>query len=79
MRTTIDIPDHLLVEAKQLAAKQHRPLTVLVSESLRAYLAEQRMQKPARHVSFPTNKRAKPRAGLDLTDTSALWGADDSL
>ncbi len=38
MRTTIDIPDHLLVEAKQLAAERHLPLTRLFEDSLRLYL-----------------------------------------
>jgi len=27
MRTTVDLPDHLLVDAKKLAAERHVPLT----------------------------------------------------
>jgi hypothetical protein len=79
MRTTIDIPDHLILEAKQLAAQQRRPLTVLFSESLRAYLADQRQRRPTRSPSFPVNRAAKPCSDLDLTDTSALWSIDDSV
>ena len=44
MRTTVDIPDHLLAEAEQLAAEGHLPLTRLLEDSLRFYLSEQRMR-----------------------------------
>ena len=79
MRTTIDIPDHILVEAKQVAAKQRRPLTVLVTESLRLYLAELRKQRPVRSPTFPINETSRPCSGVDLTDTSSLWSLDDSV
>jgi hypothetical protein len=45
MRTTVDIPEHLLVEAKQLAAERHLPLTRLFEDSLRLYLGEQRLRR----------------------------------
>jgi hypothetical protein len=80
MRTTIDIPDHVLIEAKQLAAQQRRPLTVLVTESLRRYLAEERRRTPKRATPrLPSNKTARACSNIDLSDTSALWSIDDSL
>jgi hypothetical protein len=39
MKTTFDIPEELLVEAKKRAAELRRPLRVLVTEGLRAQLA----------------------------------------
>lgn len=39
MKTTFDIPEELLVEAKKLAAELRRPLRALVTEGLRAQLA----------------------------------------
>jgi len=60
MRTTIDLPDHLLVDAKKLAAERHVPLTRLLEESLRAYLAEER-----------TRPRGKPEPLLGDTKCMA--------
>ncbi|MEW6271652.1 MAG: hypothetical protein AB1689_20405 [Thermodesulfobacteriota bacterium] len=39
MKTTFDIPEDLLVEAKKRAAELRRPLRALVTEGLRAQLA----------------------------------------
>jgi hypothetical protein len=73
MRTTIDLPDHLLVDAKKLAAERHVPLTRVLEESLRAYLAEQRLRAEAAPAPLPLLTEPRPVAGLDLDDTSRLW------
>jgi hypothetical protein len=74
MRTTIDIPDHLLVEAKQLAAERHLPLTRLFEDSLRLYLGEQRLRRvQAEPAPLPLLRDPVPVAGIDLDDTSRLW------
>jgi len=72
MRTTIDLPDHLLVEAKKLAADQRRPLTRVVEESLRTYLAEQRLRgREDEPRELPVLEDPVPL--VDLDDTSGLW------
>lgn len=74
MRTTVDLPDHLLVEAKQLAAERHLPLTRLFEESLRSYLGEQRLRRrDAAPPPLPVLKGPVPVKGVDLSDTSRLW------
>lgn len=74
MRTTIDIPEHLLVEAKQLAAERHLPLTRLFEDSLRLYLVEQgRRRAQAEPSSLPLLRDPVPVEGIDLDDTSRLW------
>ena len=74
MRTTIDIPDHLLVEAEQLAAERHLPLTRLFEDSLRLYLGEQRLRRaPTAPAPLPLLRDPVPVAGVDLDDTSRLW------
>jgi hypothetical protein len=74
MRTTIDIPEHLLVEAKQLAAERHLPLTRLFEDSLRFYLVEQgRRQGQAKPSPLPLLRDPVPVEGIDLDDTSRLW------
>jgi hypothetical protein len=46
MKTTIEIADALLVEAKRVAAERHTTLRALVETGLRATLAEERPRKP---------------------------------
>lgn len=45
MKTTFDIPEDLLVEAKKAAAEQRRPLRALVTEGLRAQIETRRRRK----------------------------------
>jgi hypothetical protein len=75
MRTTITLPDHLLVQAKQLAAERRTSFTAIVEESLRAYLSRARADEAARtsEVALPLMDGGAPRDGVDLDDTSALW------
>lgn len=73
MRTTIDLPDHLLVDAKKLAAERHIPLTRLLEESLRAYLGEERLRGREEPPPLPVLTEPAPVPGVDLDDTSRLW------
>jgi hypothetical protein len=72
MRTTIDVPEHLLVAAKKLAAERHLSFTRIVEESLRCYLADQRARRREEPPSpLPVLREPRPLVGLD--DTSSLW------
>lgn len=73
MRTTVDLPEHLLVEAKKLAAEQRVPLTRVFEESVRSYLSEQRMRRTGTPVELPVPREPALRPGIDLDDTSRLW------
>lgn len=74
MRTTVDIPEHLLVEAKQLAAERHLSLTRLFEDSLRLYLGEQRLRRAQTGPEpLPLLRDPMPVEGIDLDDTSRLW------
>jgi hypothetical protein len=73
MRTTLEIADHVLVEAKQLAARRRLSLAGLVEDSLRQYLAaESSPEKPRKPFRLPMMDGGAPRPGIDLTDTSDL-------
>jgi hypothetical protein len=73
MRTTVDLEDHLLAQAKELAARTRTSLTRVLEESLRAYLAEQhRMNQPRPVQALPVLRNAKPVKRVNLDDTSAL-------
>jgi hypothetical protein len=73
MRTTVDLPDHLLVDAKKLAAERHIPLTRLLEESLRSYLSDQRLRRLEERPLLPVLVGPAPVAGTNLDDTSQLW------
>jgi hypothetical protein len=73
MRTTVNIPEHLLVEAKKLAAQRRMPVTRLFEESLRDYLAGQRAVPRITPPPLPVLQGPVPVAGLDLNDTSQIW------
>ena len=73
MRTTVTLPDHLLVQAKRLAAEKRTSLTEILTESLRLYLAQESQGKASKSVPpLPVVKDARPRRGVNLDDTSAL-------
>ena len=57
MKTTLDLPDDLLIEAKKRAAEQRRSLRSLVADGLRTELEKsrsgRRSQKKLRWVTSP--------------------------
>lgn len=54
MRTTLDIDDNLLQQAKQLAAREHTSLTRLIEEGLAARLRSTgKAPDTASHVCLP--------------------------
>jgi hypothetical protein len=71
MRTTINIDDTLLAEAKQVAARTGRSLTDVVEDALRESL--QRRHRPARRaVELPVFGDEGLQPGVDLDDSAAL-------
>ena len=73
MKTTIDLPDDLLIAAKKRAAELRRPLRALVEEGLRARLAagDKRVSAKARAIRWVTVAGGLP-PGLDLTDRQQM-------
>jgi hypothetical protein len=72
MRTTIRLDDHLLSEAKQLAARTNRTLTSVIEEALRELLGRRREDVPREPVVLPTFGGQGLQAGVDLDDSAAL-------
>ena len=74
MRTTVNLPDHIYVEARRLAAERKTSLTALLEEALRSLLSDARRAptaKPAPELPFMDG--GAPKKGVDLNDTSKLW------
>jgi hypothetical protein len=77
-RTTVRLPSDLLDRARRKAAAEGRTLTALIEDGLRLVVTENR--------KTPKGKRVLPRVsaatgglmpGIDLTDSSAIQGAED--
>jgi len=65
MKTTVEIPNSLLEQAKRLAAQENTTVRALVEEGLRRILAERRRAKSfkLRKVSFRGNGLRAETAG----------------
>ena len=73
MRTTLSIDDHLLKQAKQRAASQHRSLAKFVEEALRQVLAREPAQrKPRSPVELPVSGEGGMLPGVDMDSTADL-------
>jgi hypothetical protein len=71
MRTTVDLPEDLLVEAKQRAAREGRTLSAVVADAVRSGFARAAVAERAA-VDLPTFDGGGLQPGIDLDDTAAL-------
>ena len=71
MRTTINLDDALLAEAKQVAARTGRSLTAVVEDALRESL-HRRHRTVRRAVELPVFGAGGVQPGVDLDDSAAL-------
>ena len=73
MKTTVDLPDDLLIEAKKRAAETRRPLRAILIDGLRAQLARKAAPRRARtrRLRWVTVRGGLP-PGLDVADRSRM-------
>jgi hypothetical protein len=76
MRTTINVPDPLLHNARKRAGERGVTLSAVVEDALRRDLA-QAPAVPAERFQLHTVRGRLVQPGLDLDRTSALLTADD--
>jgi hypothetical protein len=75
VKTTVDLPDDLLIRAKKRAAESHIPLRVLIERGLRRELAAPAVNTRGRRVSRKIRWIVAPGGlppGLDVADRSSL-------
>jgi Arc/MetJ family transcription regulator len=72
MRTTVNIDDDLLAEAKVLAARTSRPLGAIVDDALRALLRRPADQPGRADFRLPAHGSGGLHAGVDLEDKDAV-------
>lgn len=76
MKTTLDIQDDLLAEAKALAAHERSSLTALIEDGLRLRLRKPRRAAAARPPSLPIHRgKGGLLRGIDPTSNRSLFDA----
>jgi hypothetical protein len=71
MRTTIRIDEHLLAEAKEVAARSGRTLNAVVEDALREVFAR-RPPGEKKRPRLPVFRGGRLRPGVDLSDNAGL-------
>lgn len=72
MRTTLNISDDLLAEAKVLAVRTHRSIGAVVDDALRVLLRRDDAESPTASWTFPTSGAGGLQPGVNLDDSEAL-------
>lgn len=72
MRTTVRLPDTLLRQAKEHAARTGRTLTSVIEDALRRELQAPQRAGPTERFRAHTVGGKGPRGGVDIDDTAAL-------
>jgi hypothetical protein len=70
MRTTINLPDPLLAQARRRAAQTGRTLTAFIADAVRESLARRHQDRPP--VRLTTFRGSGLQPGVDLDDSAAL-------
>lgn len=78
MRTTIQLDDQLLAEAKKYAAETGRSLKSLIESGLRESLARRHNEAPKQAIQLRTFKGDGLQPGVDLDDGASLLDMMDS-
>lgn len=78
MKTTLDIRDDLLAQAKAQAAKERITLTRMIEEGLTLRLRSAKPQRVKELPPLPASKRAGGmHPGIDPTSNQSLFDAAD--
>jgi len=77
MRTTLNLNDALLLEAKKLAVERQASLKAVIEEALCVWISQLRAREQApASAGWPVIGYAVPRPGVDLSKTSSLLEVD---
>ena len=74
MKTTVDLPDDLLIRAKKRAAETRTPLRVLIERGLRrelSFTATSGTRRTPRKIKWVVDPGGLP-PGVDVSDRSSL-------
>lgn len=73
MRTTVNIDEHLLAEAKLIAARTHRTIGSVLEDALRKLLSDNTSPSPNNEpYTLPDFSRGGLQPGVDLYDKDQI-------
>ena len=72
MRTTINVQDHLLMQAKQVALAENNTLGGVIEDALRDFFARKNRTEVREKTKLPTYRGAGLQPGVDLNSTASL-------
>ena len=72
MRTTVNLPDPLLEQARRRAAETGRTLTTFIADAVRESLARRPQARNRPPVRLTTFRGSGLQPGVDLDDSAAL-------
>lgn len=80
MRTTINVDEHVLAQAKLLAQQSGQTLTAVIEDALRERLARRdAVRQPGGGSHLPVFTGTGPRPGVDLDNSAGLQDVMDDL
>ena len=79
MRTTINLPDELIRQAKKAALEADTTLTEIIANALRETLARRKRKPPKMKFKMITYGKGGTYPGVDISDTSALLDLMDGI
>jgi hypothetical protein len=79
MRTTINLPDDLILQAKKAALDADTTLTEIIGNALREALLKRRQKRPRRTIKLTTYGEGGTFPGVDLDDTSSVLDLMDGI
>lgn len=73
MRTTVRLPDALMIQAKKEAQRRGKTVTSLIEQGLRIVLAQPETKEPPTRFVLPVSSATGGlRPGIDLNNSAAL-------
>jgi hypothetical protein len=79
MRTTINLPDDLILQAKKAALEANTTLTEIIANALRDALLRGRRKRPRRKIKLTTYGEGGTFPGIDLDDMSSVLDLMDGI
>jgi hypothetical protein len=79
MRTTINLPDDLILQAKKAALEANTTLTEIIANALREALQKGRRKRPRRKIKLTTYGEGGTFPGIDLDDMSSVLDLMDGI
>jgi hypothetical protein len=79
MRTTINLPDDLILQAKKAALEADTTLTEIIANALREALARRKQKTPKKKFKVITYGKGGTYPGVDISNTAALLDIMDGI